>query len=153
MKRGGKTGTSDEEYKRRLRKRSKKNSETGCREWVGAKKPNGYGNMAFRGAVRTAHRVALELHLGEPLPPGTYACHRCDNPSCVRVGHLFVGTAADNQEDMRLKGRMRKHTKLSDADVRAMRQQRKDGGLLREIARNFECSTSNVSLIVRGLSR
>jgi transcriptional regulator len=48
---------------------------------------------------------------------------------------------------------MRKHTKLSDADVRAMRQQRKDGGLLREIARNFECSTSNVSLIVRGLSR
>ncbi len=39
------------------------------------------------------------------IPPGMLVCHRCDNPPCVNVEHLFVGTVSDNAKDMLAKGR------------------------------------------------
>jgi HNH endonuclease len=51
-----------------------------------------------------AHRVAWELTYG-PIPEGLVVCHRCDVGLCVRPTHLFLGTQAENLEDMRSKGR------------------------------------------------
>lgn len=34
-----------------------------------------------------------------------HVCHRCDNPRCIRVEHLFAGTNADNVADRDAKGR------------------------------------------------
>jgi hypothetical protein len=37
--------------------------------------------------------------------PQPQALHKCDNPTCVRVSHLFEGTNSDNHLDKIRKGR------------------------------------------------
>ncbi len=83
--------------------------ENGCWEWIGAQIPKGYGQIRYikRRQILT-HRLAWE-ELSGPIPDGLYVCHHCDNPPCVRLDHLFLGTQADNMEDMMLKGRGRSY--------------------------------------------
>ena len=80
----------------------------GCHTWTGATDRDGYGFFSDRQRLTRAHRWALEQSLGRSLPPELFACHTCDNPPCVRVEHLFVGTVTDNNRDTIAKGRHRK---------------------------------------------
>lgn len=76
----------------------------GCWEWAAGRSGSGYGGFAVHQRVEGAHRVAWELWNG-PVPDGLQVCHRCDNPTCVRPDHLFLGTIQDNQRDKVAKGR------------------------------------------------
>jgi len=78
----------------------------GCWLWQGATQRDGYGLFRVDGRRRVAHRIALELYTGVPIPVDKFVCHHCDNPPCVRPSHLFIGTAADNVADMVAKGRL-----------------------------------------------
>ena len=59
------------------------------------------------------------------IPDGLVIRHKCDNPSCIRLDHLEIGTVADNNWDMiergRYKGFLRgennAESKLSSRDV------------------------------------
>lgn len=78
--------------------------ETDCYLWQGSRSPNGYGVMDIGGKPISTHRLAWLLSRDED-PTGWYVCHTCDRKSCVNPDHLFLGTAKQNTEDAKSKGR------------------------------------------------
>jgi hypothetical protein len=128
--------------------------ESGCIEWTGTKNPKGYGQLTIDGKRQLAHRVAFELKCGQ-IPAGMCALHRCDNPWCINPNHLFLGTKAENNADMRAKGRHSRGVhhpgaKLTDAEVE---QIRKSTGNQRLVAERFGIVQSYVSMIRNGKKR
>lgn len=106
---------------------AKVNKSDDCWEWTACKNSAGYGQIRINGKAELAHRVSWELANG-PIPDAMYVLHRCDNPSCVRPDHLFLGTSSDNTQDMISKGRRvilygedAGTAKLTNAQVEAMR--------------------------------
>ena len=81
-----------------------KSKTTECWEWLGAKKPPGYGNVHLNNKFRLAHRVSWEI-VNFEIPEGMVVCHICDNPSCCNPNHLMLGTSKSNAVDMVKKGR------------------------------------------------
>ncbi len=76
-----------------------------CWIWVGSKSEDGYGRLVTKGQNTKAHRLSWWLFCGD-IPAGLLVCHHCDNPLCVRYGHLFLGTVKDNALDAKAKGRI-----------------------------------------------
>lgn len=82
-------------------------ADSGCHEFTGFLLPNGYGRIGGGdGKTWLAHRMSWTCHFG-PIPAGIQVLHRCDNRKCIRPEHLFLGTQADNMQDMIAKGRHR----------------------------------------------
>lgn len=100
-----------------------------CWIWTGFCDRDGYGKMNVHREKRYCHRFAWEDKMG-PIPEGMLICHKCDNPPCVRLDHLFIGTVADNNRDAHKKGRaavgdnhgMRKHPEKAARGDRSARR-------------------------------
>lgn len=84
-------------FKARLRQ------EGECLVFMGTKNARGYGFVDVMTAeVRTpilTHRLAWALHYGADPDPELIVCHRCNNPKCCNVEHLYLGTHQDNADD------------------------------------------------------
>lgn len=78
--------------------------------------------------------------------------HTCDNPACVNVDHLVMGTQADNIADKVMKNRQAKgmrhgNAKLTELQVRGIREAI---GTQRDIAKRFNISQATVHMIKSG---
>lgn len=78
---------------------------SGCWIWQGSHNELGYGLIRIDKKVYRAHRIAWELTHGTRIPKGKQVCHSCDNPSCVRPEHLWLGNMSSNILDCSMKGR------------------------------------------------
>src|SRR5215813_12301034 len=76
--------------------------ENECWNWQGSRYRNGYGEICHKGYRTSVHRLMYIIHYG-----WTEKCilHKCDNPSCCNLEHLFEGTLRENSQDMIRKGR------------------------------------------------
>lgn len=91
----------------RIERNTQRMADDEC--WISDYKPasRGYVNLSHLGVTNSLHRIAWEAHNAEPIPPGMYVCHTCDNPLCFNPQHLFLGTPQDNMDDKCRKGRHR----------------------------------------------
>lgn len=145
----------DDGLKRRFWSKVQKGA--GCWLWTAAKDRAGYGQFRAGGRGRTmarAHRVSWSIHYGD-IPAGMNCLHKCDNPSCVRPDHLFLGTLSDNNHDMAVKGRNAKgmangRAKLTEKDVSQIRLMLHQGMPQRRIATRFGVSQTLISNIAAG---
>jgi DNA-binding XRE family transcriptional regulator len=80
-------------------------NEKGC-HLVTSHKPNkdGYIRKRINGKLVMLHRHVWELK-NNAIPKGMEILHSCDNPSCINIDHLSLGTHGDNIRDMFKKGR------------------------------------------------
>jgi hypothetical protein len=124
----------------------------GCWIWSGSRDRRGYGRINYDGSKPAlAHRVAWELAHGA-IPVGLHVLHRCDNPACVRIEHLFLGTDLDNVRDMDRKGRrVNANQILTLEQIANIGERLACGETQVSIARDFPVSRSNISLVAKKL--
>lgn len=136
---------------------SKVHKTNTCWLWTGSKSDKGYGKLYSGGPDGTtvrANRVSWELHFG-PIPKGKHVLHECDNPSCVRPSHLFLGSHLQNMQDrdkknrrIAIKGENHVMAKLCDEDIRTIRQLGNNKIGQRKIGKQFKVSQRTVWRII-----
>lgn len=128
---------------------------TPCVVHPGWRDKDGYVRAKVAGGRRVfVHRFAWESAHGS-IPPGMVVCHHCDNPPCVNPDHLFLGTNAENLEDMTRKGRRTRGdthgmSRLSEADIPVIRSLRAAGVALSVVAARYGVSITTISRVATG---
>jgi hypothetical protein len=79
--------------------------------------------------------------------------HSCDNPPCINVAHLHLGTRTENSAEMVARGRSGKGVKhsqarLDDLDILAIREGASLGFTHRRLGEAFGVSRSAITAIV-----
>lgn len=126
-------------------------SESGCWEWTGQVRRDGYGLIWKDGKAVRAHREMYRLSHPEMLDDAVI-CHKCDNRGCVNPDHLFAGTRDDNNKDAMKKGRTASGprsglSKLTTEQARAIKE---DPRSQTTIAKEYGICQSHVSRIKSG---
>jgi hypothetical protein len=129
--------------------------ETSCLRWPDSLGTWGYGRIFYREKQFVATRIAWQVFKGE-IPVGLLVCHHCDNPWCVNIDHLFLGTDADNNLDKIAKGcepfpLIGEHNPFAKPTTEQAHEVYElawsSRYTQREIARMFDITQQNVSMI------
>jgi hypothetical protein len=131
-----------------------------CREWPGSHDGDGSGRIRWgQGGYIAVHRLVwIAAHGDVPEVDGRpgLVLHRCDNPPCFRLDHLYVASHADNMRDRGLAGHAAVYgeangmSKLTEANVREIRAAYNAGATTQaRLALTYDLTQQQVSAIVR----
>jgi hypothetical protein len=151
-------GTHRASEEERFWRHVNKKEDDECWEWNGCRNKEGYGNIRKNATNKSigAHRYSYELHHG-PIPEGELVRHKCHNPPCVNPKHLETGTYKDNSQDAVKADRMPRgeckvNTKLTEGQVRDIKQLLVNRSRVKDIAECFGVSRYVISDIKSGKS-
>jgi hypothetical protein len=124
---------------------------TGCLLWLGRmRSQRGYAAWKVDGKTVSLTRYLLGRAPGDPR----YACHKCNNPGCVNIEHLYAGSHADNSRDTArsgvLKGRGNPRAVLDEEKVRDIRRLRGAGTTLNTLCREFGIGMGTLTSLLSG---
>lgn len=137
-----------------------------CWIWLSSTDKDGYGTIWLNEEIRAtrATHVSWKLHF-DAVPKGAWVLHRCDNPSCVRPSHLWLGNAKDNAVDREQKGRGAKvgycmgvglkstNPLFTESQIKTIRFLFLEKyWTLEKIANKYAVTQRTISLICRGIS-
>lgn len=132
---------------------SRVNQTKNCWNWNGFA-PHGYGRFRVGSKIYETHRLSFLLTVGK-IPEDMCVLHKCDNRSCVRPSHLFLGTIADNNKDRDLKLRHRPlcgskngFAKLTEKNVHEIRRAYVNGKTQIWIGQKYKISQGHITRIV-----
>lgn len=116
---------------------------------VTLQKPDGDRCSAY-----LVHSLVAAAFLG-PRPAGTQVAHGDGDRGNARLENLRYATPSENADDKRrhgtdTPGERNGMSKLSEADVRAIRRLRAQGALQRELAEGFNVSISAIQFVLNG---
>lgn len=114
-----------------------------CTRWRGSLNNKGYPQFYFDGSPRLGSRVLWELVYGT-IPDGLIIRHKCDNPSCLNIQHLELGTHKDNSQDAKERGRYSQR-KVTPELVTKILDLRHSGMQLKKIAKELQLSVRSVN--------
>lgn len=110
----------------------------------------------FGGRPYRTSRLVLMLVLGREIPSTLDVAHSCDRPHCCAPWHLRTATRAENMADAIQRGRLRRGeqhpaARLTEADVRAARRERRAGtASIGQMAARYGVSPRTIRDAVRG---
>ena len=128
-----------------------KKSENECWLWHGSK-ARGYGRFRISNGTIGVHRFSFLLYNGY-LTDDLNCLHQCDVKNCCNPKHLWLGTQADNVQDMVNKkrhkyGQKNPRAKLKDKDINIICQRYNNGETQISLANEYGVVPSLVSEIV-----
>ena len=113
----------------------------------------GYPQTKVNGKISSLSRALYEEVFGL-IPHGLLVRHLCNNPACINLDHLKIGTPADNNADMVAAGRQADGEKNGNHKLTtrvAMAIKYDYPGLsCRKLAKMFNTDFTNVALIRSG---
>lgn len=119
------------------------------------------GQFNYHGRPQSAPRLAYIFTFGPIEDNKLEVCHNCpngDNTLCVNPYHMFLGTHSENMQDMVRKGRANPPdrrgeknnlAKITEKDVLAIRQMRRDGMTYEALAKLYDFDPTGISAICR----
>ena len=121
----------------------------------GWKNRGGYGSVRVNGKFWLAYRLAwYKVH--RPIPEGLVIRHLCNNPACINVIHLAIGTQADNirdkqQAERQSRGETHGKAKLTETQAREILAQKPSGrspyGFVRDLAYRYGVNRESIRFI------
>lgn len=116
---------------------------------------NGYLSIGRNKKRYLMHRYIYEMQYGL-IPEDKVIMHICDNPKCININHLKLGTQKENIKDMINKGRRNPNSipkkKLNEQQLLKIKEMLLNKTYIREIEEQFPVSGYVISRIKQGKS-
>lgn len=106
----------------------------------------GYPRVNLNGTYRCVHQLVAFAFIGS-RPSGMLVCHKDDNTMNNNVDNLYYGTPKENTHDKLVNGKGRK---LTDEDVRSIKERLAKGERCNRIANDYGVASRTINKISTG---